>query len=886
MNEAFSPEPVATYRVQLQPGFGFEEAAGLVAYLADLGLSHLYTSPYLQAAAGSTHGYDVVDPSRVNEELGGSKGHAALCLALAKNAMGHMIDVVPNHMAVTDPRNPWWWDVLENGPASRYATYFDVDWASSEERWPNKVLLPVLGDHYGRILEGGEFELHHEEGVFTLHYYEHAFPIDPSSLPELLCNAAEACDSEHLRFLAYSYLRLPKPTVTARDEVERRHRDEAVLVDLLARLCRETPGVVQAINDEVARVNADADIMDRLIDGQNYRLAYWRSADRDLGYRRFFNINDLAGLRAEEEEVFTAVHALPIKWVRDGVVQGLRIDHPDGLREPGAYFRRLRESCPTAWIVAEKILEPGEKLPPDWPIQGTTGYDFLNLAGGLFIEPAGETKLTALYEEFTGESSDYPEVMHACKRQVLAELLASEINRLTALFVDICERHRRHRDYSRQDLFETLCEVAASFPVYRTYVHPGGGTTRTADKFYITEAVDHAMTAESGLDPELFGFLKDLLLGRITGSLENELAMRFQQLTGPAMAKGVEDTAFYRFNRLVSLNEVGGDPGRFGTPVEAFHQACIEAQAERPHTLLASSTHDTKRSEDVRARLALLSEIPERWGEAVTRWAQHNERHRKNGVPDRNTEYLFYQNLVGAWPIEVERMTSYMEKAIREAKIYTSWRNPDNDYEKGVRGFVESVMTDEEAMASIRDFVDGLVAPGRVNSLAQTVLKLTAPGVPNIYQGAELWDLSLVDPDNRRPVDFDLRKRLLNELDGLSVDQLLARADDGLPKLWVIRQTLHVRRRQPEYFGPQATYRPLTAWGSKARHVVGFARSESVISIVPRLVLTLGDDWADTGLELPGGTWRNVFTGGDHAGGPAQLACLLARFPVALLIKE
>ncbi len=881
-----NPEPRATYRIQFHPGFTLGDAAEIVPYLAALGISHLYASPYLQAAAGSTHGYDVVNPGRVNTELGGAQAHARLCETLERAGLGQMLDIVPNHMAIAGKQNPWWWDVLENGPSSPYAMYFDVDWDASEERWPNKVLLPVLGDHYGRVLEEGQFELVFEQEGFTLHYHEHVFPIDPSSLAELLARAAESCQSEPLAFLAESHARLPRPTVTARQAVERRHRDKAVLLDLLTRLCREEPKVDAAIQDEVALLNRDPDALDALIELQNYRLALWRTGSRDLGYRRFFDVDDLAALRVEDISVFHATHALLIAWIRRGWVQGLRVDHPDGLRDPAQYFRRLRETCPDAWVVAEKILEHGEHLPPEWPIAGTTGYDFLNRVGGLLIDPRGEESLNALYCEFTGEDADFPALVHACKRLVLTEILASELNRLTSLFIDICERHRRHRDYTRYELREALCETAVCFPVYRSYVSAHTRTVAPSDEAAVSKAIEEAMAIRPDLDPELFRFLSELLLLRVEGELEGQLAMSFQQLTGPAMAKGVEDTAFYRFHRLIALNEVGGAPDRFGCSATEFHEACAATQAHYPQTLLATSTHDTKRSEDVRARLAVLSEIPGRWAETVRRWATHNEQYRSADIPDRNTEYLLYQTLVGAWPIGADRLGPYLEKAVREAKKHTSWTKPDEAYERGLHDFAETILGDETFVADVGRFVAEIIHPGRLNSLAQTLLKITTPGVPDIYQGTELWDLSLVDPDNRRPVDFALRQRLLEELENMSAQDILDRMDEGLPKLWIIRQALHLRREHPALFGPEGAYRPLIVKGPKARHALAFVRGEEAVTVVPRLTVELSGGWANTELNLPQGQWENVFTGDSLAGGLVPMADALDRFPVALLHRK
>jgi (1->4)-alpha-D-glucan 1-alpha-D-glucosylmutase len=658
-----------------------------------------------------------------------------------------------------------------------------------------------------------------------------------------------------------------------------------VLSDLLARLCREDPETTAAIDAEVDRLNQDPDALDVLIEQQNYRLAFWRTASRDLGYRRFFDIKDLAGLRVEDREVFRAIHALPFTWVRKGWVQGLRIDHPDGLRDPTEYFYRLREACPGAWIIAEKILEPGEKLPSEWPIAGTTGYDFLNLAVRLFVDPEGEEALTGFYEAFTGEPKDFGAVLRTCKRLVLTELLGSELNRLTSLFVDICERHRRHRDYTRYQLREALCETAVAFPVYRSYVSASRKVVRQEDKACVTQAIERALEERPDLDPNLFRFLKDLLLLSVGSRLEGELAMRFQQLTGPAMAKGFEDTALYRFHRLVALNEVGGDPEQFGITLSRFHEGCHQAQEERPRTLLASTTHDTKRSEDVRARLALLSEIPERWKTAVLKWSEHNQAHRQGDVPDRNTEYLFYQTLVGAWPIDLERITAYMEKAVREAKRHTSWTEQNEAYEHGLRVFIHRVMEDDVFSADLQAFVSDMVTPGRINSLAQTLIKLTAPGVPDMYQGTELWDLSLVDPDNRRPVDFTIRRHLLDQSTRLTPEEIWAQLEEGLPKLWLVRQTLQLRRRRPDFFGPGGSYRPLAAQGAKADHVVAFLRGEGAVSVAPRLVMALDGDWADTGLELPKGHWHNVLTGRETEGGAVQLREILAPFPVGLLEK-
>jgi (1->4)-alpha-D-glucan 1-alpha-D-glucosylmutase len=875
----------ATYRVQLHAGFGFADAAAVADYLAALGISHLYCSPYLQAAPGSTHGYDVVNPHQVNKELGGPEAHAQLCATLKENGLGQVLDIVPNHMAIAGRENPWWWDVLENGPSSRYAGYFDLEWDPPEAKLRNTVLLPVLGDHYGRVLEAGELRLEREVGSFVIHYHDQVFPVSPRSLNDILATAAERCQSDDLACIADGLGQLPMSTATDWVAVRRRHRNKEVLRGQLARLCREQPKVAAALDQVVAAVNADPDQLDVLLERQNYRLAFWRTAAQDLGYRRFFDINTLVGLRAEDKTVFAETHALILEWLRKGVLDGVRVDHPDGLLDPQEYFHRLYEGCPQAWILVEKILEAGERLPKSWPIAGTTGYDFIFRLTNLFVDPAGEGQLTKFYAEFTDEPTDFAIVVREKKGLAMQELLGSDVNRLTALFGQICERHRRHRDYTRYELHQVLREVISSLPVYRTYVRAKVGQVSEDDIRTITEAVESAKKTRLDLDKDLFDFFRAILLLRVRGELETELVMRFQQLTGPVMAKGVEDTAFYCFNRLVSLNEVGGDPGRFGLSPDDFHKACTETQAEWPRSMLASSTHDTKRSEDVRARLHLLSEIPDRWREAVQRWTKLNKRYRRDGLPDRNAEYLLYQTLVGAWPIETERVIAYMEKASREAKVHTSWTQPNPDYDGALREFIEDILNDQEFKADLETFVKPLIEPGRVNSLAQTLIKLTAPGIPDFYQGTELWDLSLVDPDNRRPVDYAHRRRLLSELDRMTPEDIWHRIDEGLPKLWIIRRTLKLRQCQ-KLLEPESSYRPLATQGAKSAHVVAFARRERIVTVVPRLVIQLGADWGDTTLELPQGRWRNAFTSETLNGGEVALAKLLHLFPVALLCQE
>jgi (1->4)-alpha-D-glucan 1-alpha-D-glucosylmutase len=882
---AFSRPIRATYRLQLHADFGFDRAAAIADYLAELGISHAYCSPYLQAARGSTHGYDVIAHDRVNVELGGAAANERFVEALTVNALGQVLDIVPNHMAISTAENEWWADVLENGPSSRYAGYFDVEWAPPEARLRNTVLIPVLGDHYGRVLEAGQLVLARVGPDIRLSYAEHRYPLDPRSIGVLIRDAANRCGSDALAFVGDALSELPRPTATDRVSVRRRHRDSTVLRRWLERVLDEEPACAAALDDVVADLNAHRDRLHELLEAQSYRLAWWRSAGRDLGYRRFFDINTLIGLRMEDPQVFEDTHRLFLDWARRGVLDGLRVDHPDGLRDPEGYCERLSTAAPGKWIVLEKILEPDERLPASWPVAGTTGYDFLNRALGVFIDPDGEAPLTSFYAEFTGQPTDYSALVVDRKLFVLREVLGSDVNRLTDLMVDIIEHHPTHRDYSRHHLADAIRETVAHFPVYRTYVRPDTGAVTDADRHYIADAISGASARRPDLEPALFGFMKQLLVLEVVGNEEREFVARFQQLTGPAMAKGVEDTVFYLFNRFIALNEVGGDPSRFGFPVHRFHCAARETQERWPTSMLATSTHDTKRGEDVRARLALLSETPAAWIEAVRRWSEMTSRHRSGEYPDRNTEYLFYQTLVGAFPLDQDRAVAYLEKATREAKVHTSWTSPNTEYDNAVRRFVEGALVDREFMRDVNSFVEPLVRPGWINALSQLLLKLTAPGIPDIYQGTELWSLHLVDPDNRRPVDYALRRRMLAEIQRLTAEEIWRRADEGLPKMWVVRQALSLRRRRPELFGNGGTYEPLSASGACAAHVLAFVRGRDSITVVPRLVHRLGGRWRDTVLELPSGTWRNLFTDAVMTGA-VPVSDLLGHFPVSLLERE
>ncbi|TVP45608.1 MAG: malto-oligosyltrehalose synthase [Gemmatimonadales bacterium] len=895
----------ATCRLQLTPDFGFREAAEVSDYLAELGVSHLYLSPVMQAASGSTHGYDVADPTRISDALGGADGFGELLDALERHDLGLVLDIVPNHMAVAAPDNPWWTHVLEHGPSSSFASHFDIDWGSDAPA-PPALLLPILDTHFGRVLERGSMRVMREGGRFVVEVEGHVLPASPRSVGEVLGLAAGAAGGDgpaELSFLADALRELPPAAATDRASTARRHRDHRILAAQLERLMDEDPDARSRVDAAVRDLNGDEDALDAFMSKQNYRLASWTLATEEIGYRRFFHINELVALRAEDPVVFNDTHARVLAWVEKGVVDGLRVDHPDGLRDPAAYFRRLRARASDAWIVAEKILEPGEELREDWEVDGTTGYDFLNLAAGLQVDAGTEDRWTALHARFTGEERDYEAVLRECKAAACTELFGSDLNRLTDLFRRAAEGHRRHRDHTTADLRDALVETTACLPVYRSYAAPAEGDEGDAeaslsipaeDARLVEAAVDAARTRRPALDPDPLELLEDMLLLRARGPLESELVMRFQQFTGPVAAKGGEDTALYRYGRFIALNEVGGDPSRFGVSPRAFHRRSAEVQEAWPRTMLTTSTHDTKRAEDVRARLHALSEMPDAWEEAVTRWEAlvgGDEPDGRDDPVDRATRYFCYQTLVGAWPIDEDRWLAYLEKAIREAGLHTRWTNPDSGYEDAVRTFGRTLLSSGPFVRDLEAFVTALVEPGRINSLAQALLRLTAPGIPDLYQGSELWDLSLVDPDNRRPVDFGLRRRLLAELPGLTPEDILARSDEGLPKLHLTREALRVRREFPRCFGVHGTYRALESTGPAAQHVVAFARGPDVVTVVPRLTVRLAGAWEDTSLELPEGSWVNRLTG-EVLGGPRDpsgprvlLRELLDRFPAALLVR-
>ena len=1068
------PWPEATYRVQFQPEqFRFRDAAELAPYLKDLGISHLYASPYLKVAPGAEHGYALVDYGSLNPALGTKDDFHAMVAALREHGLGQILDFVPNHMNISSAENRWWQDVLENGPSSPHAKYFDIDWNPIKAELRGKVLLPVLGGQYGRVLEAGELKLQYREGAFFVQYYETLLPLDPRSyamilnhrLEELKASLSE--DSDDLLELesiltALDYL--PARWETDPERSAERQREKEVVKGRLHRLQESSPAVAAFLDENLRQFNGTPDdphsfdLLDQLLDAQVYRLSHWKAASDEINYRRFFDINELAAVSMEDPEVFHEAHRFIFELIVRGEVDGLRIDHIDGLYDPWEYLWRLQWGYvralgravygqmgeahqqvahqpepalaaatsaiaerwgkstgisgetppvgePPSWqqveplllravaeqidgvlpnrvfpdippslvekeltaasgeafvsepasppvlgvrwplfVTVEKILGPEEPLPDSWPVAGTTGYNFLSWLNGLYVDPAGLPEIVKFYRRFVHRRMHFPEVVYRAKLLILRVAMSSELQMLALRLNRISEQHRVSRDFTLNSLANALREILACFPIYRTYISPGNVTDR--DRRFIQRAVALAKRRNPAMDTALFDFVRDVLLleqpPELSKAARRDRALfvgRFQQVTSPVMAKGVEDTSFYRYFPLVSLNEVGAEPSRGGATIEEFHEENLVQKQQRPGSLLATTTHDTKRSEDVRARINVLSEIPHWWRRTVNRWARLNRRfHREvdgEPAPDRNDEYLFYQTLVGVWPVDppdaqthaalIARLQAYMEKATHEAKLRTSWLNPDAEYDAAVRDFVAAVLEDQPKnrfLAEFRAFHERVVDWGLYAALSQTLLKLTSPGCPDIYQGQELWDFSLVDPDNRRPVDFAQRRWLLSELRA-TVDEgdeaLLAFAlhlgqtpRDSRAKLLVTWQSLQFRRNHADLFR-QGRYLPLLAEGVRADHVCAFAwqlpsapqRPEQVaIVVAPRWFAQLSplaedaspptppplgeETWKDTRLilsEVAPWPMKNLFTGRTVGvdDGHLPLSTVLADFPVALL---
>jgi (1->4)-alpha-D-glucan 1-alpha-D-glucosylmutase len=854
-------EWVATYRLQLHAGFPLTAAQNILPYLADLGISHVYLSPCLQAHPGSLHGYDVTDPSRISADLGGEDAWTAFVAQVRAHGLRLLLDIVPNHMSASE-YNPWWDDVLNHGPFSQFAQYFDF---RSPPDKPFRVHICSLARPYGDAVEARELKIELAHGLPRIKHYDNSWPLNAASWGALL-GIQDPCFDELLRLQNLAE-RAPADVAHYRRQLLRAHE---LLTDADAGAAAE-------------RANGAPVALDAVLQRQFYVLHGWKLAGELTNYRRFFDVGTLAGVRTELQDVYTASHARIQKMLDDGELDGLRVDHPDGLRDPLQYFTWLRQALPAGRIYVEKILENDERLNEDWPIDGTVGYDFLAKVNRLWMDDQRIDVLTATYADFTGHSVNFGKLVRAMKLAIVESTFSADHERLAAAALNLAAADWRTRDLSPRNLRAALARLIVAMPIYRTY--------RTAqvlhdqDKKILLEALQSARIGSTDIDAAAFDFLADLFTKPQLNAAEAEFVAKWQQLTPAVMAKGVEDTTFYAFDRLVSCNEVGSQASLVGISADRFHEFCHHLSEHWPNGMLATSTHDNKRSEDVRSRISILSEIPERWAEALHLWSQLNATAWQNRIPDRHAEYLLYQTLIGAWPIDADRAWAYMLKACREAKINTSWHEPNHSYEEKIRGFVGGVYQSPEFIASLEQFIAPLILPGRINSLAQTLIKMVAPGVPDFYQGSELWDLSLVDPDNRRPVDFELREQALSRCRGYAPAQVTAECDSGIPKLWMIDRLLSLRRERPQDFSPQSKYQPLVAQGSHLGRLLAFRRGDNLIAVVPRFTLTLGGDWGDTRLPLPGGVWRDLFSG-QILQREASPAAMFADFPVSLLVRE
>jgi (1->4)-alpha-D-glucan 1-alpha-D-glucosylmutase len=932
-----SQAPRATYRLQFNREFTFDSATGIVPYLARLGISHVYASPILKARPGSMHGYDVTDHAQLNPELGTREDFDRFTDRLREHGMGLVVDIVPNHIGVMGDDNAWWLDVLENGPAARFASHFDIDWRPIRPSMRDRILVPVLGEPYGKVLESGGLQLEFDAatGNLSVRYHEHRMPIDPREYPRIFLKpipsdrlSPDDPNRADFESLLNAFGSLPPRNDTSEEAVAVRYRDKEAHKRRLVRLMERSPEVREHIEATVAETNGSPgepssfDALDALLEAQAYRLSYWRVAGDEINYRRFFDINDLAALRMNERAVFDSTHALIFELIEAGRIQGLRIDHSDGLYDPEAYFDALQgrfdpssERGTSLYVVTEKILASHERLPESWRVDGTTGYEFGALATAWLVDGENEARMTRRYRQFTENEASFDEIAYESKRLVMRSSLAAEVEVLATQLDRIAQLDRHTADFTRAAIREAIREVIACFPVYRTYLSERGASDE--DRRIIHWAVSVARRRSAGVELSVFDFLREVLLGDAqhgrTPSIRQamlEFSMKFQQVTAPVTAKGVEDTAFYRYNRLVCLNEVGSDPKRFTASCAALHQANLERCKSWPGSMLATSTHDTKRSEDVRARIAVLSEVPDEWKRHLARWARLNRSKRRwleeSPAPDREDEYLIYQTLVGVWPEDlqtqplIERVQAYALKAAREAKRATSWVSPNAEYEEALGSFIAELLSQPERSAFVRDFdpfARTVAWFGRLNSLAQTVLKITSPGVPDFYQGTEHVALTLVDPDNRRAVDFDAAAARLDEIDAFqsSPRELFDPAHRGSEKLFATARLLALRRRDPELFA-RGSYVPLTVEGACKDHVLAFARvldSRACVVVVPRWAarllgratdLPIGEVWRDTSIQVVESvpsSLQDVFTG--RALASWQVAEVLGEFPIAVL---
>ena len=939
--------PSCTYRLQFNRKFTFAQAREIVPYLRKLGVSDAYASPYFQARPESLHGYDITDHNKLNAAIGSREEYDAWIAELHAHEIGQVLDFVPNHMGIGEPLNIWWQDVLENGPSSPYAPYFDIDWRPLKSDLHDKVLLPILGDQYGRVLERGELRVRFADGAFFICYYDHELPIAPGTyryiLEVALENLAPYKDKDfyaELQSILTALEYLPKRTETDPERIAEREREKEIIKRRLERRCQEEPRVQEAIDKALAQINGKAgdprsfDKLDELLNAQAYRLAFWRVAAEEINYRRFFDVNDLAAIRQELPEVFEATHKLVVDLVGKGAVTGLRIDHPDGLYLPREYCENLQRRCAKAlgiplppdgraiYMIVEKILTGGETLRKDWPVHGTTGYDFANQVTQLLVDSSAEGEITNTFRKFIGHSLHFGHLVYAKKRQVMRLALANDVAVLGNLADRLSEQNRWFRDFTLQALARAVRETIACFPVYRTYLAPDRPLS-DEDRQVIARAIFSAKRRNPGIEESVFNFLRDILLFKFPENLDDaareahaQFVLKFQQYTGPVMAKGLEDTVFYIFNRLAALNEVGGEPQQFGIGLEQFHQRNQDRQRDWPATLLTTSTHDTKRSEDVRARMAAISEVSQLWRSSLPRWRTANRRLRKRiedlDAPDANEEYLLYQTLLGAWPIAqsgvpekkvapefVERIQAYMKKALNEAKLNTSWIQPNEEWLSAMNGFVAKILEDSPKNKFLPAFlpvVEEIARLGAINSLTQVLLKLSSPGVPDIYQGNEIWDFSLVDPDNRRPVDYKRRREMLDTLSLTKPEELLQKWPDGRIKMFLIQRLLQFRNEHVDLF-KRGNYLPILASGALTDCCISFARqfeNKWIVVIATRLSSRLGfppmgEKWKDTIVDFPEtlsvGTAREIFTGREvpMKNRQLRLADTLAILPFAVI---
>lgn len=942
--------PVCTYRLQFNRWFTFVQTREIVPYLHALGVSDVYASPYFQAGPESMHGYDITDHNQLNAAIGSREEYDSLAAELRSKGMGQILDFVPNHMGVMQAGNQWWMDVLENGPSSMYAPYFDIEWHPLKSDLRDKVLLPILTDQYGRVLERGEFKVHFEEGAFHLEYRNQRLPIAPGTyryvLELALQNLSEYKDEgfyAEFQSILTALEYLPRRSETDPDKIAERTREKEIVKRRLERRCQEAPQVQRAIEKALAEINGrpgdprSFDKLDELLNAQSYRLAFWRVAAEEINYRRFFDVNELAAIRMELPEVFDATHQLVLELVHAGAVTGLRIDHPDGLYLPREYLDKLQRRSAKAlgvtlpkdgraiFMIVEKILTGAEKLRADWPVHGTTGYDFTNQLAGVLVDASAEAAITKAFHRFIGSTMHFGHLVYAKKRLVMRMALANEVEVLGNMLDRLSEKNRWYRDFTFEALARAVRETIACFPVYRTYLAPGQPVSEE-DRQVIERAIAAAKRRNPAIEESIFNFLRDILLFRFPENLDEAardehagFVLKFQQLTGPIMAKGVEDTVFYIYNRLAALNEVGGEPQQFGVSVETFHERNLDRHRNSPSTLLATSTHDTKRSEDVRARMLAISEIAETWRRSLPKWRSANRRWKKDvdesEAPDATGEYLLYQTLLGTWPMGsdgapqrdvgteyVERIQNYMTKALNEAKLNTSWIRPNEPWLAATRDFVARVLDPTPKNKFLPLFLpvaEEIARLGAINSLAQTLLKLTSPGVPDIYQGNEIWNFSLVDPDNRQPVDYKVRAEMLSCLSTKTPEQLLQNWPDGRIKMFLTQRALHFRAEQADLF-ERGNYLPLRVTGKFADCCIAFARqleSQRIVVIAPRLSSRVGfppvgDRWRDTTVELPEGfpleRWRQVVTGHElwTKDRKVRIADALSTLPFSLLANQ